>query len=177
MLARTCSMHTLTHGNIYIRSYICPVCNALDLIYVLLLQGYSCVIINQYIHSYSSMINRGVCSNCQLKLPPNVLTEEQMTKLCTFITEELEQEIKLLSSSQTDHKHFKSSQIRSLKKLINNKGSFDYVIDGLNVAYGGTASLVLARSVETCTYRYIFNFIWIWYVSVCTCKCTICSNI
>ena len=97
------------------------------------------------------MINRGVCSNCQMELPPNVLTKEQMAKLCSFITEELEQETKLLSSSRTDRRHFKSSQIHSLKKLINNRGPFDYVIDGLNVAYGGNSKFSFSK-VCTCMY-------------------------
>ena len=91
------------------------------------------------------MINRGVCTNCQMELPPNVLTKEQMAKLYTFITEELEQEIKLLSSSQTDRKPLKSSQIHSLKYLINNRGPFDYVIDGLNVAYGGNSKFSFSK--------------------------------
>ena len=91
------------------------------------------------LHPFIFLPDSGVCSNCQVKLPPNVLTKEQMAKLCTFITEQLEQETKLLSSSQTDRKHFTASQIHSLRKLINNKGPFDYIIDGLNVAYGGNS--------------------------------------
>ena len=79
-----------------------------------------------------------------------------MTKLCTFITEELEQETKLLSSSQTDRKHFNSSQIRSLKKLINNRGPFDYVIDGLNVAYGGNSKFSFNK-VCFCMYMHTYH--------------------
>ena len=83
---------------------------------------------------------RGICSNCQVKLPPSVLNKKQMTKLCSFLTNKLEQETKLLlSSARADRKHLNTSQIQSLRKLVNSEGPFDYIVDGLNVGYGGNS--------------------------------------
>ena len=62
-----------------------------------------------------------------------------MTELCLFLTDKLEQETKLLSSTRADRKHLNTSQVQSLRKLVNSEGPFDYVVDGLNVGYGGNS--------------------------------------
>ena len=69
-----------------------------------------------------------------MKLPQSVLDKEQTIKLSSFITEKLEQETR---STQPDRKPSDRSLMHSLKKVINRKGPFDYIVDGLNVAYGG----------------------------------------
>ena len=81
-----------------------------------------------------------------------------MTDLCSFLTDKLEKETKLLLSSRP--KHFNTSQMHSLKKLVNSKGPFDYVVDGLNVAYGGNSKF----SFEKVRIHSV-------YISTCICTC------
>ena len=92
---------------------------------------------NMFYNQCNLLHGRGICYNCQEKLPQNVLNKTQLFELSSFFTDKLEQESKLLSSSRPSSSN--TSQMHSLKKLIKTKGPFDYVVDGLNVAYGGNS--------------------------------------
>ena len=82
-----------------------------------------------------------------------------MTKLCSFLTDKLEQETKLLSSSRPDRKHFNTSQMHSLRKLINSEGPFDYIVDGLNVAYGGNSKFSFDKVCIFSESKYVHTYI------------------
>ena len=92
---------------------------------------------NMLCNPYNQLLGRGICYNCQAKIPQTVLNKTQMFELSSFFTDKLEQESKLLSSSRPGSSN--TSQMHSLKRLIKTKGPFDYVVDGLNVAYGGNS--------------------------------------